>query len=193
MSSIEPDPRPRPRYGEYATPEEVARLRGDAAPRAAGIPPQRDLQIPLPTAAGAQSPPSGARDASAPRRRGDIAVTVALLVFALWNVLGAMPAFSRLDASLAQSFAMMPGSPEGIVLGEPTRVTGQLLIAVWAVLFLAAVGFSVMRIRARRRAFWVPLVFGALSVLAVLIAITTLIVVEPGLAPLLELPPSPEN
>lgn len=178
-----PPSRPAPQYGEYASAEEVARIMGTPPPPDPGA----RVLVPDPVPSARVVDPS-----APPARRWDPAITVGLLVLGLWNAIGAIPAFWRFDLALAQSFASMPGTAPDVAPGEPTRFVGQLLLGVWALLFLVALGASVSRLRARRRAFWIPLVAGAASVLAMIVAMTVILIVDPGLAVLLT-PPVAEN
>lgn len=184
-SETPPASRPAPQYGEYATPEEVARITGRPVPGSEPAPPP--VPSPSPTER-SSSWPSDERPARPPLR-WDPPVTIALLMVGLWNVITSIPAFWNLDRELAQSFAAMPADLgvdlSDVQLGEPTLIGGRILLGVWIVLFLVALGVSVTRLRARRRAFWVPLVAGVVAILAVVVAMTAIMLIDPGLAPLL--------
>jgi uncharacterized membrane protein YhaH (DUF805 family) len=176
-----PASRPAPQYGEYATPEEVARITGRPVPGSEPAP-----------ASPPPAPAERARDwpsedqASRPPLRWDPPVTIALLLVGLWNVISAIPSFWNLDRDLAQSFAAMPSDLgvdlSDVQLGEPTLLVGRILLGVWVVLFLISLGVSVSRLRARRRAFWIPIVAGVVAMIAVVVAITVIMFIEPGLA-----------
>ncbi|WP_294177893.1 DUF6264 family protein [uncultured Schumannella sp.] len=176
-----PDARPAPQYGEYATPEEVARITGRPAP---GSEPAPASPPPVP-AERARDWPSEER-APRPPLRWDPPVTIALLLLGLWNVISAIPSFWNLDRDLAQSFAAMPSDLgvdlSDVQLGEPTLLVGRILLGVWVVLFLISLGVSVSRLRARRRAFWIPIVASVVAMIAVVVAITVIMFIEPGLA-----------
>ena len=145
------DPRPRPQYGEYATAEEVAALRG--VPVEALAPPP-----PPPRRAVAPPAPTGAR-------RFDRPVTIALLVFGLFNLIQSIPVYRDLPATLdvvVRDFRMGSYDLSGVEFGEAARIGGWVLIAISAVLLVAASWVSYRVLRAGRIAFWIPLVAVAL-------------------------------
>jgi hypothetical protein len=157
--------RQAPQYGEYATPEEVAELRGPDAPpivpvRPASPPPPAGRPLPGP-------PPEGHR-----RPAGwDAIATIGLLAFGAWNVLSGIAGFSDLPTFLRQ--AAEQGGVTGFHAPAGLQTLGWVLIGIWAVLLLIAIVWSMRRLRTGRVAFWVPLVIGAPALLgtAVLFAI----------------------
>jgi len=166
------DERPRPQFGEYA-PEgwtwqpPPGEHTSDPAPQMA-TPPAR--------------PAGGAAAASAldgrPERRGDRIATIALLVIGLFGaiynalLLNMLPSVAsetfRQTAEIlgtelpARDFAPGPQVPTLILVGTIVQ------LALWVI----ALAWSVRRLRARRLAFWVPLVAGivAFAVFYVLMA-----------------------
>lgn len=164
-SEVEPRRRQAPRYGEYATPEEVAALRGpDAAPPArVDLPPPPPVGRPIPGV----PPPGHARSTG-----WDGIATFALLAFGAYNVVSGIVSFldmRGLLAELARSAGIddfrSPAAAQGI---------GYVLVVVWAVLFVIAIVWSMRRLQHGRTAFWVPLLIG---VVAVSIASITCLVV----------------
>lgn len=174
----DPAPRRAPRWGEYATPEEVAALRGVPAP------PDPATRIadadagPAPASGGAAG--GGAATAST-AARWDVPVTIGLLLFGVWNLLSSIPGFLALDEAMRQSFAVMPDAPDAS-FGTPTRIVGYVLFAVWALVLVVAVLASIARLRAGRVAFFVPLAAGAVALLALFLGVMVVVLVEPGLA-----------
>lgn len=161
MSDLRPIPpaRPIPQYGEYATPEEVAALRG--------------VPVEVPAPAPSTAPVAGAADPPVRgARRYDRTVTIALLLFGAINLVQYGGAFLDFDTFLEGATVGTP--TESIDFGDAARVGGFVLFGVTLVLFLAAGFVSVQRLRRGRVAFWVPLVAGTLTVLTwvtVLVAI----------------------
>jgi len=154
------DSRPAPQYGEYATPEEVAALRG--------APVEVDASAAAVSVGGAVPTPPAARAA----RRYDRPVTIALLLFGVINFVQYAGAMLDFDTFLELATTGTP--TEAIDFGEPARIGGYVLFGVSLVLFLVAGFVAVRLLRRGRLAVWVPLVAGGLTVatwVAVLVAI----------------------
>ena len=147
--------RQAPQYGEYATPEEVAELRGPDAPPlvpAEPTPPPPPLGRPLPG-----PPPAGHRRAPG----WDGILTVGLLAFGAYNVLSGVTGFFDLRAFLGQ-VARANGATD-YVAPAGIQPLGYALAAAWVVLFVIAVVWSLRRMRHGRVAFWVPLLTGVVA------------------------------
>lgn len=159
MTGGAPDPeeerrrRQAPRYGEYATPEEVAALRGpDAEPLAPASPPP-------PTGA----PRPGLPPAGQLRPAGwDGALTIGLLAFGAYNVVSGISVFLDMPAFLAQ-IASAAGLGD-VRVPASVQGWGYGLVAIWVVLFLGGALWAVRRLRRGRVAFWVPLLAGVVAV-----------------------------
>jgi len=160
------EPRPAPQYGEYATPEEVARLRGVQS---------------SPDPVFHQADPVK-QAVTRPRRAWDLPLTVGLLVLGFILTLQSLSGFFAFSATLTAAFKV---SGVDIVFGADADVAGILLLIIHCVLFLAAVGVSVLQLRAGRPAFWVPLVAGALAMLADIAVPLVLIATNPAYASVL--------
>ncbi|HXR43153.1 MAG TPA: DUF6264 family protein, partial [Pseudolysinimonas sp.] len=85
------DGRQPPRWGEYATPEEVAALNPELAAR--------------PEPAAPVAPPS-APAVTVPRRGWDAPLTIGLLVIGAWNVIGSIPSYLDFGALMRQAAAV---------------------------------------------------------------------------------------
>lgn len=148
-----PDGRQRPRYGEYATPEDQrARIQ------------QPDVTWQLETggdaAAVAASASAAVVDAAQkPPRRFDRIATAVLLAYGLFTVITSAPRFA--DYS---EFADLVLSTMGVqaTLSDPlgARAWGIAAAAVLVIGWVAAAFWSWTRLRANRLAWWVPLVAG---------------------------------
>lgn len=164
----DPPRRQAPRYGEYATPEEVAALRG------------LDADPPPPTAATHEPPPPagppipGVAPAGAARpTTWDGVLTLGLLAFGAFNIVSSVTAYLDLPALL---HALLQSLGYGdVTVPESARPWGFVLIAIDVVVYIAGFWLSVHRIRRGRVALWVPLVaavvaatIGAIVMLAVL-------------------------
>jgi hypothetical protein len=162
-----PDARPAPQYGEYATPEEVAALRGTtAAPPAA---------VPDPVT----SPAPGRSSTRVPLvRRIDRPLTIALIAFGVLNLLqyaGALLDFEYfLEVATEGTFA------ESIDFGDAARVGGVVLFVLCLALVVVSGAIAVLLLRRGRIAFWVPLGAGVLSVLAWVVVLVAIMLQTPG-------------
>lgn len=159
MSEQSGDERPRPQYGEYATPEEQrARIRQPAASEAlsAGQSPT------APIAPGPAVPvvaPTAAAPAVPRRRYVDRVVTFALLAYGLITVLGSIPASTDYPQFAATFFEMLGVDA---TLSDPAAGRGWGLAAalVLGLGWLLTLGLSWWNVRAGRLSFWIPLVGG---------------------------------
>ncbi|MAP63607.1 MAG: hypothetical protein CMH34_07670 [Microbacterium sp.] len=161
--------RPRPQFGEYATPEEQRRrIRQpdatwdlDSGRHTASAPP-----VPAPTPSAAPAPAASAGedsiDADLKRRRrfADRVITVGLLVYGLFNVLTSIPLFTDYSAYADTLFEMMGleatlGDPDG------ARMWGLAAAIVLGLGWLATALLSWANLRRGRISWWIPLV-GAL-------------------------------
>jgi hypothetical protein len=159
-----PDPRPAPQYGEYATPEEVAALRGIEVPALSSSAPSAPL-IPAPAPASTG-------------RRVDRPITIALIAFGVFNLLQYSSALLDFEGFLET--ATKGTAAESIDFTEAARVGGLVLFAVSLALVLASGAIAVWLLRRGRLAFWVPLVAGALSVLAWIVVLVAIVMQTPG-------------
>lgn len=159
-------PRRAPLYGEYATPEEVAALRGpDALPPATTAPPA----------------PVATRRVST-WRRWDRPLTIALIAFGVLNLI--QYAGVLLDFEGFLEAATKGTSAEPIDFTEAARLGGVVLFLVCLVLLVVSSAIAVLLLRRGRIAFWVPLVAGAVSVLAWVAVLVVIMLQTPGAIPL---------
>jgi hypothetical protein len=165
VSDHERERRQAPQYGEYATPEEVAALRGDAAP----VPPPAARPT-TPAPAAAPAPASGrpsAVAASGPARFDRI-LTIGLLVLGALNLVTSTPSYLQFGAAVGDSFEML--GVEGFSSGRAADAAGIWILVISGVILLATIVLSRARLRAGRRAFWIPLL-GAVATYVVTFAI----------------------
>lgn len=160
-----PDPRPAPQYGEYATPEEVAALRGP------------DVATP----AISETPPPVVPTRRATGRRFDRPITIALIAFGVLNLLQYSGALLDFEGFLET--ATKGTAAESIDFTEAARIGGIVLFVLSLALVLGSAAIAVLLLRRGRLAFWVPLVAGALSVLAWIIVLVAIVMLTPGALP----------
>lgn len=161
------DSRPAPQYGEYATPEEVAALRGAPV----------DAPTPTPAPVARTSPPVDA-SRGAVLRRMDRPITIALIAFGVLNLI--QYAGPLLDFEYFLEVATKGTFAEAIDFGDTARIGGVVLFIVCLGLVLASGAIAVLRLRRGRVAFWVPLVAGALSMLGWVVVLFVILLQTPG-------------
>lgn len=162
------EPRPRPEYGEYASPEEQRIRQG--LPAVPPVPPHNPLAD---TPAPAIGPPPGAVAGLANR-----VITVALLVFGALSVLGTLPAFLRFDEALSEQLSTM-GMGE---LADPAtvRIIGIVGLIVFVVCWALGAWWSLRRLKAGKSSWWIPLIAAVAAYLIVSIALTAALLNDPG-------------
>jgi hypothetical protein len=153
-----PDPRPRPQYGEYATPEEQrAHIRQPQASRA--IETGQSPDAVAPAAAPTSVSPASVRPAGAPSRGRmiDRVVTVALLIYGLLNVTLSAPRMFAL-ADGADGYLGLLGFDEPLADTAGARLWGAVAGIVFIAGWLLTAWVSWRMLRRGRITFWVPLV-----------------------------------
>ena len=104
--------------------------------------------------------------------------TVGLLVFGLVNVTQTV-AQARDLGPVLDSFFLQQGM--GAYTNTRAAEVGGLLLGLTSVLCLViAIFFAVRRLRARRRAFWIPIVCAAVGVLVTTIVIGGAVMADPA-------------
>jgi hypothetical protein len=170
--------RPRPQYGEYATPQEQAKIIADS------LPPVSPLLVP-PTIPGVPNPPdASARVGTSPPpagrrpRRWDLILSAALLGYATINVIAQLAIRDTL-ATIATQFYLT----QGIGDYRPTALTaslGDTLNIITLALFVVTVLGTVWMLRHGRIAFWVPIAGGVLATIVALVFVVILLQSDPA-------------
>ncbi|QEV99567.1 hypothetical protein F6J84_05275 [Microbacterium caowuchunii] len=160
MSDPTGQQRPRPQYGEYATPEEQrARIRQPDP--AFAVTPET---VPAAAAPASVPPTAPAGRASAVKamsgpRLADRIITFGLLGYGLFTVLGSIPAATDY-AQFASTFLGVFGVDQELADPAGARGWGLAAALVLGIGWVATFGLSWMSVRARRISFWIPLVGG---------------------------------
>jgi energy-converting hydrogenase Eha subunit C len=144
-----PDPRPRPAYGEYATPEEQrARIR------------QPDVESVLDGSGAAASVPAPAVEAPPVAMAGhplDRIITIALLAMGAVNVFLSVPGFLDLSETFARTMAAM-GIPGEFSNFAAAQTWGAVASVVMVAGYLLTAVATWRRLRAGRMSWWLPVV-----------------------------------
>jgi hypothetical protein len=184
------DRRPRPKYGELAP--EGWNWKPPAEPRDQAASQQPNQQ--LPGQPPRQQPATGQPAAPHPLQRGivqpgqfgergvpgwDRPVTLGLLIFGL---LGTFFTVSVLNA-LPQAVQMLY-TQDGLGTYEPAASVGALItagIVVQALIWLATAIVSILLLARKRRAFYVPLIGGVASFVAIFVFMSIVLASDPTL------------
>lgn len=192
------DPRPRPEYGEYATPEQVAEARGPVpleetlAVRETPAASTPTADASRPTSPPLPPPAPGTQTSATPPRRAaprwDVPITVTLIVLALVNTLSSVPSYLDLASALNQA-GRVSGMGD-VTFGAAASAGGIALLVIDSVVLLATIGLAWRRYRAGKRAAWVPIIAFGVRLLAYLIVVMVIVLNTPGVATIMENPPS---
>jgi len=159
------DPRPRPRYGEYA-PE------GWVSP--VPVPEKTELQ-----GTEASSPPAQAGPPARPAtpgalstgRRVDRVATLVLLGLAVYNVVGNLVLVPRFSSTLLDMLRTGGYDVSTFTSQEALQQAGAVIAVVSLVVLVATLWWSVRRLRAGRLTFFVPLAAGVLVTIVQVVAV----------------------
>jgi hypothetical protein len=164
-----PDPRPRPQYGEYATPEEQrARIAKPDVSLVYEPSPVLD-ESPAPAAAPATRAARAAGPGAAaevPRSRSvDRIVAFALLAYGLVNVISSFPALIDFEAYADTMFGLLgvDATLTDPAAGRPWGIAAAIVLAVGWVVTAALTWFAIRR---GRLSWWIPLVGGVVFTFA---------------------------
>lgn len=178
--------RPQPAYGEYATPEQVARARGmsldEYEKHIASLAAPRTVEKPADAASAPASPAAAPRPApaAAPARFGNRFATTALLAFGLACTLLSIPGLLNLGEGIQGAFATQGLDPyTSLPLAD---TLGLAAIVLQLLLWVLTLAISVSALRRGRVSWWIPLVAGVVAVIVVSVLGIAAMVVDPAFA-----------
>lgn len=168
-------PRPRPQYGEYATPEEQrSRIQ---QPDPALLPPVEPVPVaPHPVPNGVRGPVAGT---ARPPFRPDRVITVILLGMGAVNVLFSAQSFFDLSEALARTTASMqiPGEFTNIAAA---RTWGAIAAVSLIVGYLVTAFAAWRRLRAGRISWWIPVVGAIVTYVVVVVCVMVPLTGDPA-------------
>ncbi|QEE61920.1 hypothetical protein FVA74_10330 [Salinibacterium sp. dk2585] len=179
--------RPRPEYGEYATPEQVAKARGMTLEEyerhlASLTRPRVEEQATDATAPAATAPaverPAAPAPAASDKGAGNRMATTMLLVFGLACTLLSIPSLLGLGDGLATAFGAQ--GLDAYTSFTAARAFGIIAIIAQLLLWVLTLWLSVAAVRRGRASWWIPLVAGVLAVLLVSALWLAAIIVDPA-------------
>lgn len=179
------DPRPRPQYGEYATPEEQrARIRQPDMTRLLETEQDPDaLKGAVPADSPSLSPATTAKREAAPTGRGrfaDRVATIALLVYGLVNVVTGIPTMVdyRSYAGTVLELLGVEAQFADPTAGRPWGIAAALVLAIG---WLLTAYVSWRSLGRGRVTFWIPLVAGVVFTFVAGVLLMVPIVSDPTL------------
>ncbi|UUT35566.1 DUF6264 family protein [Microbacterium elymi] len=178
-----PDPRPRPQYGEYASPEEqrahiahpTEHAHAQPSPDAVA-PATRPATRPAASAAAPARPGAEGRASSHPVDR---IVTLALLGYGVINVILSVFSFLDLAAVADQTYKLM-GIPGSFTDTSAARIWGIVAAVVLVLGYLVTAALALRRLRRGRIAWWIPLVGAAITYILVSVCMAVPLMSDPA-------------
>ncbi len=164
--------RPRPQFGEFATPEEQR--------AAIAVPDALTSAEPVPVAPDRDAVPARAPEAVASTERppADRFVSWALLGLGLFNILTSTAALFDLPSAINSFFAADDLGGYGPVAAGRTLGIVALLITV--VLWVVAFRLVQRRVLLRRSSWWIPIIAGVVANLVVLVCVGAAMMIDPA-------------
>ena len=176
--------RPRPKYGEYATPQEQAEIIAKSLPPVSPVLQPRDQEGSRPVRAvpevhpGTTVPMTPIPSTARPPRRWDRILSIALLAYALFSTLSGFAQYGDLPA-VVQSVYDIQGV--GTFASSPlAEGMGPAIVIVNVAIFVLTVFLTVRRLQKNRLAFWIPLVAGTLSIVVTAVLLGIVIFNDPA-------------
>lgn len=164
------DQRPRPEYGEYATPEEQAEAIGTVPEAMQDITPQAIVDVPAATPAAALPV----------QRRWDLVLTIVLVAVGTYVTFSSLSVYADLGGFMQEVYATYGYTG---TLADPSLASavGIALNIVQPVLLVLAVVLAARSLRAGRVTFWIPLAAGVLAFVIWFVLVVVIFVSDPGL------------
>jgi hypothetical protein len=164
-------PRPRPQFGEYATPEEQKRAIKVPLDHAESIP--VESQVSPTSHISVQTP-------ARPAPGGDRFATVLLLGIGLATILLSAPALIDLPDAMRSYFSQLE---IGKFTSDALATTmGWTALVLEVVLWGLALWLSMRALSRGKVAWWIPLVFGVIANIAVFVCVAVAMAGDPSFA-----------
>jgi hypothetical protein len=158
--------RPRPQYGEYATPQAQAEAMGLPSPAHAVPRVPQPVQDVRPVDAGHR------------RQQTNLIVTVTLLALGLVNIGMSIGSYGNLGATIQTVYDRLGYGT--YTSGALAASLGVVAIVVSVVVWLATAAVSALLIRKHKVSWWVPLAGATLQFVAIAIIMTVAVVSDPA-------------
>ena len=177
--------RPRPQYGEYATPEEQRSAIRQPAPSAGPAPGASGASVPplaegTPLPRGHRPPPRPTTSAARPSRTADRIITLALLAYGLVTVASAVPQLWHF-AAFASSWMDLAGIDGTFTNTAEGDLWGRIGVAVFIVGWLVTAVLSWRALARGRLGWWIPLVGALVTFVFVSVCLTVPLLSDPAI------------
>ncbi len=169
------DERPKPKYGELAPEGWVWKPPQPTTPDAHQTPSPASAPVVSPTAR-AEAPDSSTK----PRNTTDLVITSILLVIGLITTANSVSSLLELPAIIQQVLDIQ-GLDVTYTATAAANLLGTIGAVVLALIYAAAVWLSVTALRARRRAFPIPIACAVLSFMAMFFVLMLAFFADGGL------------
>ncbi len=177
------DDRPRPAYGEYATPEQQRAAMGMPAPEAsiplpaAPVSPRLPVDAPFTPVRPTHATTSAAR----PTRRVDRIITFALLAYGLMTVISSVPQLWHFT-DFAQTWMTLAGIDATFTNIAQGDLWGRIGAFVFAAGWVLTAVLSWRAVARARLSWWIPLVGAIVTFLVVTVCLTVPLIGDPAIA-----------
>ncbi|MBH0010135.1 DUF6264 family protein [Salinibacterium sp. SWN1162] len=168
------DPRPRPKYGEYA-PLPPAAPEGVTEPSTGAQYPAPTLHTAVPHVIPASVP---AAPPERPRRMWDVLLTATLLLFGVVDVINGFGTAANLGPILREGLAAQ--GFDGFTADEAAAEAGAVANIVRVIALVLTIVFALIQIQRTKIAFWIPLVGATIATIALFVAIFVAVLSDPG-------------
>lgn len=165
------DDRPRPEYGEYATPQEQAKAIAKSQP----LPPRAEQPV---EGRAAPVPPPAIGPSGTPVARGGSAdrfATLLLLALGLVYLVGGSPSYLALPATLDTVYQQW-GIGSYAATGFASAI-GIVVVVSQAVIWVVIAVIAIRRLRSSRSSWWVPVV-GAVATFVVTVILMAIVIMS---------------
>jgi hypothetical protein len=195
--------RPRPQFGELATPEEqraaIAVPAAVTSPEPVPVeadrpaPSRRAASRSTPSRSGRSTPKAAGQTGDAVRAPVDRFISWGLLGLGLFSILQSTVALFDLPAAINAFFASEDLDAYGPI--GAGRVLGVVALVVYIVLWVLALVLVQGRIGRGRSSWWIPLVAGVVANVVVLVCVGSAMMIDPAIAAYIQemagTPPTP--
>jgi len=186
------DPRPRPKYGEYAPlppaapkestgSEDSVTAPSSAQNAAAPVVPPVPAASPNAHGQTATSADAASTPAATPvrkQRTWDVLLTSTLLFFGVVDVINTFSTVANLGPVLREGLAAQ--GVDSFTSDAIAIEAGGIANIVRVVVLVLTIVFSLIQIQRKRIAFWIPIVGGLLAGIALMVAVFVAVMSDPG-------------
>ena len=174
------DERPRPQYGEYASPQEQAKAIAQSQPLQSTVPSASPASLASPVAPTSATPPATPALDSVPGQRGSFnrLATIVLLALGLVYLIGGASSFLALPQTLGLVYQQW-GIGDYLATSFASTL-GIVVVVAQAVIWLVVAVISLRRLRTHRTSWWVPIVGAVATFIVTVILMAVVIMSDPA-------------